>query len=143
LTQNLKAIYCYVFGANCLNAKMYVTGGICLKVALITHNHPTLILLFAGICKHLLNQTCQISMLVNVCVVTQHVPLVEQKLLTLPEHLSLPLVFSAVRVIRSLILYVCFVHMLFFDIRSLITPLVSSRSSRNSLCLNNLIDTVF
>jgi hypothetical protein len=97
-----------VFGANCLNAKMYVTGGICLKVALITHNHPTLILLFAGICKHLLNQTCQISMLVNVCVVTQHVPLVEQKLLTLPEHLSLPLVFSGVCVTQSLVFCVIF-----------------------------------
>jgi hypothetical protein len=97
-----------VFGANCLNAKMYVTGGICLKVALITHNHPTLILLFTGICKHLLNQTCQISMLVNVCVVTQHVPLVEQELLTLPKHLSSPLVFSGVCVTQSLVFCVIF-----------------------------------
>ena len=39
----------------------------------------------------------------------RRVPLVEQKLLTLPEHLSLPPVFSGVRVIRSLVLYVCFV----------------------------------
>ena len=30
-------------------------------------------------------------------------------LLTLPEHLSWPLVFSGVRVTRSLVLYVCFV----------------------------------
>jgi hypothetical protein len=37
------------------------------------------------------------------------VPLVEQELLTLPEHLSSPLVFSEVRVTRSLVLYVCFV----------------------------------
>ena len=37
------------------------------------------------------------------------VSLVEQKLLTLPEHLSLPLVLSGVRVTRSLVLYVCFV----------------------------------
>jgi hypothetical protein len=37
------------------------------------------------------------------------VPLVEQELPTLPEHLrSLP-VFSGVRVTRSLVLYVCFV----------------------------------
>ena len=33
----------------------------------------------------------------------------EQELLTLPEHLSSPLVFSGVRVTRSLVLYVCFV----------------------------------
>jgi hypothetical protein len=32
-----------------------------------------------------------------------------QELLTLPEHLSSPAVFSGVRVTRSLILYVCFV----------------------------------
>ena len=40
---------------------------------------------------------------------TRRVPLVEQELLTLPEHLSSPMVFSGVRVTRSLILYVCFV----------------------------------
>jgi hypothetical protein len=34
---------------------------------------------------------------------------VEQELLTLPEHLSSPLVFSGVRVTRSLVLCVCFV----------------------------------
>jgi hypothetical protein len=37
------------------------------------------------------------------------VSLVEQELPTLPEHLSSPPVFSGVRVIRSLVLYVCFV----------------------------------
>ena len=37
------------------------------------------------------------------------VPLVEQELLTLPEHLSSPPAFSGVRVTRSLVLYVCFV----------------------------------
>ena len=37
------------------------------------------------------------------------VSLVKQELLTLPEHLSSPLVFSGVRVTRSLALYVCFV----------------------------------
>ena len=37
------------------------------------------------------------------------VPLVEQELPTLPGHLSSPLVFSGVRVTRSLVLCVCFV----------------------------------
>ena len=37
------------------------------------------------------------------------VSLVEQKLLTLPQHLSLSPVLSGVRVTRSLVLYVCFV----------------------------------
>ena len=40
---------------------------------------------------------------------TRRVPLVEQDLLTLPEHMSSPPVFSGVRVTRSLVLYVCFV----------------------------------
>jgi hypothetical protein len=40
---------------------------------------------------------------------TRRVPLVEQELLTLPEHMSSPPVFSGVRVTRSLVLYVCFV----------------------------------
>jgi hypothetical protein len=40
---------------------------------------------------------------------TRRMPLVEQELLTLPEHLSSPPVFSGVRVTRSLVLYVCFV----------------------------------
>jgi len=68
--------------------------------------------------------------------------------LTLPEHLSSPPVFSGVRVTRSLALFVCFVDccvsfctfffsplccLFFFDIRILITPLVSSNSS--SYCL--------
>ena len=35
---------------------------------------------------------------------------VEQELLTLPQHLSSPLVFSEVRVTQSLVLCVCFVH---------------------------------
>ena len=42
--------------------------------------------------------------------VTQRVPLVEQELLTLPEHLSSPRVISGVRVTRSLVLYVSFVY---------------------------------
>ena len=36
-------------------------------------------------------------------------PIVEQELLTLPEHLSSPPVSSGVHVTRSLVLYVCFV----------------------------------
>ena len=43
------------------------------------------------------------------------VPLVEQELLTLQEHLSSPPVFSGVRVTRSLVLCICFVdHCLSF-----------------------------
>ena len=72
------------------------------------------------------------------------VSLVEQELLTLPEHLSSTSVFSGIRVTRSLALYVCFVDrclsfctfffwplccLFFFDIRILIAPLVSSNSS--------------
>ena len=41
---------------------------------------------------------------------TRRVPLVEQELLTFPEHLSSPPVFSGVRITRSLVLYVCFVY---------------------------------
>jgi hypothetical protein len=37
------------------------------------------------------------------------VPLVEQELLTLPEHPSSTPILSGVRVIRSLVLYACFV----------------------------------
>ena len=40
---------------------------------------------------------------------TRRVPLVEQELITLPEHLSSPPVFSGIRVTRSLVLYICFV----------------------------------
>ena len=69
------------------------------------------------------------------------VPLVEQELLTLPEHLSSPPVFSGARVIRSLVLCVCFVDrclyfffwplrcLSIFDLRILITSLISSKSS--------------
>jgi hypothetical protein len=39
---------------------------------------------------------------------TRRVSLVKQELLTLPEHMSSPPVFSGVRVTRSLVLYVCF-----------------------------------
>ena len=75
---------------------------------------------------------------------TRRVPLVEKELLTLSEHLSSPAVISRVRATRSLVLCVCFVCsrlsfctfffwplccLFSFDIRILITPLVSSHSS--------------
>jgi hypothetical protein len=72
---------------------------------------------------------------------TRLVPLLEQELLTLPEHLNSPPVFSSIRVTQSLVLYVYFVDrclyfffwplcwLFFFDLRILITPLVSSDSS--------------
>jgi hypothetical protein len=72
---------------------------------------------------------------------TRQVPLVEQELLTLPECLSSPPVFSGVRVTQSLVLCVCFVDrclsfyfwllccLSFSDLRILITPLVSLNSS--------------
>ena len=48
---------------------------------------------------------------------TRRVPLVEQKLLTLPNTWVQPPVFSGVRVTRSLVLYICFVdRCLFFCI---------------------------
>jgi len=73
----------------------------------------------------------------------RRVPVVEQELPTLPEHLSSPLVFGGVRVTRSLVLCVCFVDrclsfctfilplccLFFFDLQIMITPLVSSNSS--------------
>ena len=46
---------------------------------------------------------------------TWRVSLVEQELLTLPEHLSSPLVFSGVRVTQSLVFYVCFVDVCTFS----------------------------
>jgi hypothetical protein len=85
---------------------------------------------------------------------TQGLPLVEQELLILPEHLISPPVFSGVRVTRSLVLCVYFVdrcfsfspfsfghcvtcssvfwplcYLFFFDIEILINTLVSSNTS--------------
>jgi len=72
------------------------------------------------------------------------VPLVEQELLTHLEHLGSPPVFSGVRVTQSLVFMCIFCRSLFvplyfffwslcclfcFEIRILITPLVSSNSS--------------
>jgi len=86
---------------------------------------------------------------------TRRVPVVEQKLLTLPEHLSSPPVFSVVRITQSLVLYACFVdrclsvctfsfdhcvvylHVCFFDLRILITHLVGSNSSLFDLKLTD------
>ena len=70
---------------------------------------------------------------------SRQVPLVEQELLILPEHLRSPPVFSGVRVTRSLVYCVVFCRSLFFSFlfwpwlslnsRFLITPLVSSNFS--------------
>ena len=49
------------------------------------------------------------------------------ELLTLPGHLSSPPVFSGVRVTQSIVLCVVFCRSS-FDLRILITPLVSSNS---------------
>ena len=80
--------------------------------------------------------------LVSVSYSTRRMPLVEQELSALPEHLSSLLIFSGVRSTRSLVLCVCFVERcclcpfvwplcyLFFDLRLLITPLVSSNTSK-------------
>ena len=68
------------------------------------------------------------------------IKLVEKELLPLSEHLSSSPILIGVRVTRSLVLCVCFVDRLsyfywplcclfFFDIRILITPLISSNSS--------------
>jgi len=88
---------------------------------------------------------------------TQRVSLLEQELLILPEHLSSPAVFSGLSVTRSLVLclfcislfaplyiffwQLCFLFFFFFfDIRILITSLVSSNSLSNkgTLCFNAL-----
>ena len=43
----------------------------------------------------------------------RQLPLVEQELLTLPEQLSSPLVFSGVHIAHSLVFYVMFLRSLF------------------------------
>jgi hypothetical protein len=72
-----------------------------------------------------------------VVIIASLVPLVEQELLTIPEHLRSPPVFTEVLVTRSLVLCVYFVDrclyfffwplccLFFFEIRILITSLVS------------------
>jgi hypothetical protein len=58
--------------------------------------------------RYLLHFRVQSNLPMYVTYIKQ-VPLVEQKLLTLPDHLNSPPVFSGVRVTWSLVLYVCFV----------------------------------
>jgi hypothetical protein len=80
------------------------------------------------------------------------VPLVEQELLTLPEHLSSPPIFSEIHVTRSLIVCVYFVDcclsfctffflplccLFFFDMRILITPLFLQTLLRGSPAIVN------
>ena len=81
----------------------------------------------------------------NICVtrVLRRIPLEEQELATLPQHLSSPAIFSLVRVTRPLILCVMLCRSLFvllsfflwpmcclsFELLILITHLVSSNSS--------------
>jgi hypothetical protein len=78
--------------------------------------------------------------------ITRRVSLVEQELLTLPEHLRSPPVFSGVRVTWSLVLYVfcrSVFHLLFlcclsfFDLRILISSLVSFSFS-SLICISDL-----
>ena len=83
----------------------------------------------------------QFSSYVNITVVNQRgVTHVEQKVLALPKHPSSPNVFSGVRVARFLVFCVLFsrslfiifflaLHCLSFDLRLLITPIVSSNFS--------------
>ena len=87
------------------------------------------------------NDHVYVPLVVNTSRLTRRMQLVEQELLTLPEHLNSPPVFSGVRVTRSLVVCVYFVDhclsfffwpfccLFFFDIRIRITPLVSSNSS--------------
>ena len=83
--------------------------------------------------------------------VTWWVPLVEQELFTLPEHMNLHPVFSEVCITRSLVFSVVFCRLLFillsfsfwpyclsfFDLRILITPVVSSNFSWK-ICFHTL-----
>ena len=77
----------------------------------------------------------------------------EQELLTLPEHMSSPPLFSGVRVTRSFMCMFCrslsvllyfffwpLCYLFIFDIRILITPLVSSNSSD---CLFGILSSSF
>ena len=52
-----------------------------------------------------------VLILILITRLTRRVPLVEQKLLTIPEHLSSPTIPSGDRVTRSLVLCVCFVDL--------------------------------
>jgi hypothetical protein len=63
-------------------------------------------------CRRSFPRSCLVTEFVTR--LTRRVSLAEQELLTLPEHLSSPPVFSGVRVIRSLALYVCYVDRCLF-----------------------------
>jgi hypothetical protein len=74
---------------------------------------------------------------------------------TIPEHLSLPPVFSEVRVTRSLVLCVCFVDRclsfffwplccrFFFNLRILITYLISSNCVSVVVDMHSLVSMIF
>jgi hypothetical protein len=107
----------------------------------VTNNHGYVPLVVST------SQSFPHSWLITVFVtrLTRLIPLVKQELPTLPEHLSSPPVFSGVRVTRSLVLCVVFCRSLFvllsffiwsfrlsfFDLRILITPLISLNSFSN------------
>ena len=85
-------------------------------------SHP-----FSGAATECCIHSCRLT-------VTRRVPHVEHELLTLPEYPSSTPVFSGIRVGHSLAFWVMFCRSLFvllsfFDIRLLITPLVSSNLS--------------
>jgi hypothetical protein len=73
---------------------------------------------------------------------TRRVPLVEQEPLTLSEHMSSPPVFSWVRVTRSLVLCVCFVHRClsfsFFLLAIVLSVLLRFTDSDYSFCIFKL-----
>ena len=82
---------------------------------------------------------------------TRRVPIVKEELFTLPEHPSSPAVFSGVCATRSsfmcmfcrslfvlLYFFFCPLCCLSFDVRILISS-ISSKSSSNDYCMNNVI----
>ena len=79
--------------------------------------------------------------------VTQPMPLLEQELLTLLQHLSSSLVFSGIRVAPSLVFCVVFCRSLyclsFFNLWLLITPLVSLNFSYMTAISENEIKKIY
>jgi hypothetical protein len=57
------------------------------------------------------------------------VPLVEQELLTIPDHLSSLPVFSGVRVTRFVVLCVCFVHRFVLFLLTIVLSVLLIRSA--------------
>ena len=77
-----------------------------------------------GVVKlHTTRQWC-CYILWNFVWLTRRIPLVEQELPTLPEHLSSSLVFSGVRVTRSLVLCVMFCRTLFVLLSFFVWPVL-------------------